>query len=45
MPEFWEFDPRSGRRWNIDPVKKSWQNDYAAFSNTPIWKMDPSGDE
>lgn len=43
--EFWQYDSRLGRRWNIDPVKKSWQSDYSCFSNSPIWKVDPNGDD
>ncbi|NVN95004.1 MAG: hypothetical protein HXX18_06945 [Bacteroidetes bacterium] len=42
---FWEYDGRIGRRWNLDPIKKSWQSDYSCFSNSPIWKMDPNGDD
>ncbi|MCA6498679.1 MAG: hypothetical protein IM558_13240, partial [Chitinophagaceae bacterium] len=41
--EYWEYDSRIGRRWNVDPVKKLWQSDYATFSNNPIWKIDPNG--
>ncbi len=41
--EFWEYDPRLGRRWNLDPVDKPWQSRYHAFSNSPIWKVDPNG--
>ena len=43
--QFWEYDSRLGRRWNVDPVKKSWQSDYSCLSNTPIWKIDPNGDD
>lgn len=42
---YWEYDTRLGRRWNVDPVKKPWQSDYACFSNSPIWKVDPDGDD
>lgn len=41
----WEYDTRLGRRWNIDRVVKAWQSGYAAFSNSPIWKIDPNGDD
>jgi len=41
--EFWEYDTRTGRRWDIDPVSKSWQSPYAVLSNSPIWKLDPNG--
>lgn len=42
---YWEYDTRLGRRWNLDPIKKPWQSDYACFSNSPIWKVDPDGDD
>ena len=41
---FWEFDSRTGRRWNIDPIMKSWESPYATFSNNPIVNNDPNGD-
>jgi RHS repeat-associated protein len=41
--EFWQYDSRIGRRWNIDPVDKPWQSRYHAFSNNPIAKIDPNG--
>lgn len=41
--EFWEYDPRLGRRWNIDPVDKEYESPYAAFGNNPIWNVDPNG--
>ena len=43
--EFWEYDSRLGRRWNIDPVTKSWETSYHGFSNQPVWKIDPLGDD
>jgi RHS repeat-associated protein len=43
--QFWEYDPRIGRRWNVDPVKKPWLSDYTTFSNDPINRIDPSGDD
>jgi hypothetical protein len=42
--EFWQYDPRTGRRWNIDPVVKSWESGYATFRGNPIWFQDPNGD-
>lgn len=43
--EFWQYDPRLGRRWNIDPAfkEKPWMSSYHAFSNKPIWNIDPNG--
>jgi RHS repeat-associated protein len=41
--EFWQYDPRTGRRWNMDPVDKPWMSPYHAFSNKPILNVDPNG--
>jgi hypothetical protein len=41
--EFWEYDPRLGRRWNIDPVVKPYESGYACFGNNPIWFIDHNG--
>ncbi len=41
--EYWEYDSRTGRRWNRDPVVKPWESSYACFSNNPIWFADPNG--
>lgn len=43
--EFWEYDSRLGRRWNTDPVLKAYQSPYASFSNNPIVRVDPAGDD
>jgi hypothetical protein len=43
--EFWEYDSRIGRRWNVDPVVKPWESSYACFSNNPIWFSDVNGDD
>ena len=42
---FWEYDTRSGRRWNIDPKPNSSISDYACFANNPIWNSDLLGDK
>jgi len=42
--EFWEYDSRTGKRWNIDPVVKPWESSYACFSNNPIFYSDPTGE-
>jgi hypothetical protein len=39
--EFWEYDPRIGRRWNVDPVYK--HSPYEAFAGNPIIFSDPMG--
>ncbi len=43
--EFWQYDSRLGRRWNIDPMsaKYPWQSPYATFNNNPIFFIDPLG--
>ena len=43
--EFWEYDTRTGRRWNIDPMssKYPWQSPYAVFNNNPIFYKDILG--
>jgi RHS repeat-associated protein len=41
--EFWEYDSRLGRRWNVDPVFKDYESPYATFGNNPIWFADPLG--
>jgi len=43
--EFWEYDARLGRRWNVDPETSnfSWQTTYSGFDNNPILLVDPNG--
>lgn len=41
--EYWEYDSRIGRRWNVDPVFKEYESPYAVFGNNPIWNIDPDG--
>ena len=41
--EFWEYDSRIGRRWNIDPVFKEFESPYACLSDNPISQIDPNG--
>lgn len=41
--EYWQYDSRLGRRWNIDPIKKHNESSYACFSNNPIFLIDPNG--
>ena len=43
--EFWQYDARLGRRWNVDPEIKPWQSSYVALSNNPILMIDPFGDD
>jgi RHS repeat-associated protein len=41
--EFWQYDGRLGRRWNVDPVEKPNFSSYGAFSNNPLVFIDPEG--
>ncbi len=42
--EFWMYDSRIGRRWNIDPVVDESLSPYACFNNNPIYFNDINGD-
>jgi len=42
--EFWEYDPRIGRRWNLDPRPVTGLSEYSAFNGNPIMFSDPLGD-
>ena len=42
--EFWQYDSRLGRRWNVDPVFKEYESPYACFAGNPVWFADPNGD-
>lgn len=42
--EYWMYDARLGRRWNVDPVVKPWESGYACFSNLPLKLIDIKGD-
>jgi hypothetical protein len=41
--QYWEYDSRIGRRWNVDPVLKSWESTYSCFLSSPIWLNDVKG--
>jgi hypothetical protein len=43
--EFWQYDARIVRRWNIDPVQKVHESPYLAFAGNPVWFKDPSGND
>jgi RHS repeat-associated protein len=43
--EYWQYDSRLGRRWNTDPVVKHFESPYATFRGSPIWYVDPNGDD
>jgi len=42
--EYWMYDSRLGRRWNIDPRPNPSISVYACFANNPIWFSDVYGD-
>jgi RHS repeat-associated protein len=43
--EYWMYDSRLGRRWNVDPVDQISISNYAVLSNSPIIRIDPYGDD
>ena len=43
--EFWQYDSKIARRWNVDPVVKHYESSYAAFANNPIWFVDVNGQD
>ena len=42
--EFWEYDSRLGRRWNVDSKPNIALSPYNCFAGNPIWFGDPFGD-
>ena len=42
--QFWQYDTRLGRRWNIDPVDQIGVSNYAVMRDNPILLADPNGD-
>ncbi|MFX1705337.1 hypothetical protein PV783_15340 [Chitinophaga sp. CC14] len=43
--QFWEYDPRIGRRWNLDPKPTTGVSDYSVFYNSPILFSDVLGNK
>ena len=43
--QFWEYDSRIGRRWNVDPKLKVSESSYLCFSGNPILLSDLNGDQ
>ncbi|MDA3882639.1 MAG: hypothetical protein PF481_05110 [Bacteroidales bacterium] len=41
--EYWMYDSRLGRRWNLDPIPYPFQSSYCVFNNNPIFFVDPEG--
>jgi hypothetical protein len=42
--KYWEFDTRTGRRWNLDPSPSVGISQYSTFNNSPISRTDLLGD-
>jgi hypothetical protein len=40
---YWEYDPRTGRRWNLDPVALADESEYVVNGNNPLFYVDPYG--
>jgi hypothetical protein len=43
--EFWVYDGKLGRRWNVDPVVTVYSSSYLVFSGNPIAMTDVDGDD
>ena len=41
--EYWEYDSRIGRRWNMDPECSADESPYSTNHNNPILFSDPNG--
>ncbi len=41
--EYWMYDSKTARRWNLDPMPNPWQSSYATFNSNPIVFSDPLG--
>jgi hypothetical protein len=41
--DFWQYDTRLGRRWNIDPKGNPWESPYSTFAGNPVLFKDVLG--
>ena len=41
--EYWEYDSRLGRRWNMDIISKTYESPYSTLANNPVWLVDHNG--
>lgn len=41
--EYWEYDSRLGRRWNVDPIVKPFESPFETFGNNPLYYADTDG--
>lgn len=42
--QFWQYDSRIVRRWNVDPLVKEFESSYLVFGGNPVLLSDPNGD-
>ena len=42
--EFWQYDAKVIRRWNVDPRPDAAISPYNCLANNPVWFSDPLGD-
>ncbi len=42
--EFWQYDARIVRRWNVDPIVKEYESSYLCFAGNPVLLSDVNGD-
>jgi hypothetical protein len=42
--EYWQYDARLARRWNVDPRDVPSFSPYSCFANNPLWFSDVAGD-
>ena len=42
---FWEYDTRTGQRWNLDPVTVYSRSNYSTFGSNPTLYTDHKGDK
>lgn len=43
--EYWMYDGKLGRRWNMDPVLKDYEGSYSSLGNSPIIVVDYLGND
>ena len=43
--EFWQYNPRLGRRWNIDYWSYSFESPYSVLGNNPVLNIDILGNK
>lgn len=42
--DYWEYDTRLGRRWNLDPKPSPLNSNYSVLLDNPIFNIDMRGD-